>query len=285
MSALERRYRQLLRAYPRAYRRERGEELIGTLMELSRPGQQWPAPREARAMLLAGIRIRAGVDQLHSTAAAWLDGARAALVLMLAWQLIMQLWLVASAQAELPPGEWVSGRLIGESVVKGIIAGTAVALLSARYRLGFALALLTPLPSVIPPFANTWDNLYAFQLASWWLPVIGLSVPLLRRPAATGPWRWLLAIPLLVLASTLLPLFGQGLAALGTALAMLALCLAWGAVIDPRPAIALGLLLLTVIPQLVVSMSVLVIAVPIFLLLGSALLAAGALRAQRRFPA
>ncbi|MEU8263104.1 hypothetical protein AB0C02_21035 [Micromonospora sp. NPDC048999] len=283
---LEHRYRLLLRAYPPAYQRERGEELISTLMELSHPGQQWPAPREARALLLAGIRVRAGVDQLHSTASAWLDGARAALVLMLAWQIILGIWRVTLASADLPTDESVSWQLMWGSIVTGALAGAAaLALLSARHRLGIALVLLTPVPPMIPPINDTWDNVYAFQLASWWLPVIALSVPLLRRPAATGPWRWVLGIPLLVLASTLLPLFSQSLATLFGALIMLALCLTWGAVIDPRPAIGLGLLLLTLIPQLVVSASTLMLAAPIYLIVGSALLTAGALRARRLVPA
>ena len=35
MTALERRWRWLLRAYPAWYRRERGDEMLGTLMERS----------------------------------------------------------------------------------------------------------------------------------------------------------------------------------------------------------------------------------------------------------
>ncbi|MEU3456152.1 hypothetical protein ABZ671_21535 [Micromonospora sp. NPDC006766] len=133
----------------------------------------------------------------------WCDGARAALVLMLAWQAILRIWQVTLAGADLPADESISWQLLWGSTATAALAGSAaLALLSARYRLGFALALLTPVPPMIPPFNDTWDNLHVFQLASWWLPVIGLSVPLLR-PAAAGPWRWVLAIPLLVLASTL----------------------------------------------------------------------------------
>ena len=286
-ATLERRYRRLLLAYPDAYRRRRGDELLSTLLELSRPGQRWPAPRQARALLLAGVRVRAGIDQLHSTAHAWRDSARAALVLLLAWQIITQIWLVELARADLrESGDPLSWQLLGGPAATTLVAGAAIlTLLAGRYRPGIALALLTPVAAVVPPLNNTWDTLYLFQILCWWLPVAALAAPLLRRPAPGGPWRWLLTIPLLVLASALLPLLGFGLAALCCALVMLAVCLTWAALIDPRPALALGLLLLTAIPQVVVSASVLVLVVPALLIMGAALLTTGALRAHHRVPA
>jgi hypothetical protein len=284
-ATLERRYRQLLRSYPQVWRRERGEELLGTLMELSQPGQRWPKPREARSLLLSGIRARAGVDQLQSSAQAWRDSTRSALILMLALQVIVQVWLTVISNGD-RNGSPVSWQLIGEPAVTCAVAGgAALILLAGRNRLGIALALLTPLPAVLPPFTNTWDNIFVFAVATWWLPIIGLAVPLLRRPPAPGPWRWQLAMPLLVLGSTLLPLSGFLLVALAAILLLLAACVAWGAVIDPRPAIALGLLFLVAIPQLVVSSSMLAIALPVFFIAGCALLATGALRAQHRNPA
>ena len=58
MTALERRSRWLLRAYPARYRRERGEEILGTLLEDSPPGRRWPSPRDARALIMGGLRVR-----------------------------------------------------------------------------------------------------------------------------------------------------------------------------------------------------------------------------------
>ena len=43
---LERRARWLLRAYPAAYRADRGEEITGTLLEATPPGRDWPPPWE-----------------------------------------------------------------------------------------------------------------------------------------------------------------------------------------------------------------------------------------------
>ena len=58
MSSLERRCRRLLRAYPAWYRRERGEEMLGTLLEASPPGRRWPSFRDTRALITGGLRVR-----------------------------------------------------------------------------------------------------------------------------------------------------------------------------------------------------------------------------------
>jgi hypothetical protein len=59
MSALERRYRRLLRAYPAGYREARGEEILGTLLEVAPADRSWPPPREAGAVIMNGLRARA----------------------------------------------------------------------------------------------------------------------------------------------------------------------------------------------------------------------------------
>ncbi len=69
MSALEWRCRWLLRAYPSWYRRQRGEEMLGTLMEASPAGRRWPSPRDIRAMIMGGLRVRAGQHRRLTTAA------------------------------------------------------------------------------------------------------------------------------------------------------------------------------------------------------------------------
>jgi hypothetical protein len=58
VSALERRCRWLLRAYPAWYRRDRGGEMTGTLLEASPPGARWPSFRDARALVIGGARVR-----------------------------------------------------------------------------------------------------------------------------------------------------------------------------------------------------------------------------------
>ena len=58
MTGLERRCRWLLRAYPAWYRRERAGEMLGTLLEASPPGRRWPSFRDARALVIGGLRVR-----------------------------------------------------------------------------------------------------------------------------------------------------------------------------------------------------------------------------------
>jgi hypothetical protein len=58
MTGLERRYRRLLRAYPAWYRRERSEEMLGTLLEDGPPGRRWPPFRNVRALVIGGLRVR-----------------------------------------------------------------------------------------------------------------------------------------------------------------------------------------------------------------------------------
>lgn len=58
MSSLERRCRWLLLTYPAWYRRERAGEMLGTLLEASPPGRRWPSVRDARALVIGGLRVR-----------------------------------------------------------------------------------------------------------------------------------------------------------------------------------------------------------------------------------
>jgi hypothetical protein len=60
MTALERRCRFLLHVYPAAYRRDRAEEMLGTLLDTTPQGRTWPLPRDTRALLLGGLRVRSG---------------------------------------------------------------------------------------------------------------------------------------------------------------------------------------------------------------------------------
>ena len=64
-SLLMRHTRLLLRCYPGAYRAHRGEEILGTLLDTTRPGRGWPPPREVASVIGGGLRARqaANLDQ------------------------------------------------------------------------------------------------------------------------------------------------------------------------------------------------------------------------------
>lgn len=59
MSTLEALYRRLMFAYPGQYRRIREDEIVGTLLDVARPGQRLPSLREAAGLILGGLRTRA----------------------------------------------------------------------------------------------------------------------------------------------------------------------------------------------------------------------------------
>jgi hypothetical protein len=61
MSALERHCRSLLLAYPAWYRRDRGDEMLDTLLAATADGRRWPSVRDARGLVVGGLRVRAGL--------------------------------------------------------------------------------------------------------------------------------------------------------------------------------------------------------------------------------
>lgn len=68
--SLTRRYRRLLLAYPRAYRREHGEELLGVLLDAAPAGQTRPTLGEAVDLVRGGLRCRLG-RPASSTVGVW----------------------------------------------------------------------------------------------------------------------------------------------------------------------------------------------------------------------
>lgn len=69
MTTLERRCRLLLRAYPAGYRQNRGEEIIGTLLETTPAGRSWPLARDVRGLVIGGLLARAARNRQQTTAA------------------------------------------------------------------------------------------------------------------------------------------------------------------------------------------------------------------------
>jgi hypothetical protein len=57
-SRLERRVRLLLHAYPPGYRADRGAEMLGTLLEATPDGRDWPSARDSWSLLAGGTRAR-----------------------------------------------------------------------------------------------------------------------------------------------------------------------------------------------------------------------------------
>lgn len=84
MTSAERVYRLALRAYPPEYRRERGDEILGTLAEMQ-SGSTRPSPRQVAALAVCGVRQRGLLATGGTRAGVWAEGCRlAALVLLVA---------------------------------------------------------------------------------------------------------------------------------------------------------------------------------------------------------
>jgi hypothetical protein len=58
-TALERRYRRLLRCYPSSHRAAHHEEMLGILLDAARPGQHRPGARQTVNLVACGLAIRA----------------------------------------------------------------------------------------------------------------------------------------------------------------------------------------------------------------------------------
>ncbi|MER5459040.1 hypothetical protein ABT008_30175 [Micromonospora sp. NPDC002389] len=152
MTGLERRYRHLLRAYPADYRRERGEEIVGTYLDLADPGRRWPSVADAADLVRGGLRQRlraAGAGDV-------VPGVRLAALLALATAAFLAaFWALAEVQP--PPAAWGLPSF-GPFVSIGIVAWSAwlVAVLLVLVapgrpaRLGITVAVLatTALPVV-----------------------------------------------------------------------------------------------------------------------------------------
>jgi hypothetical protein len=122
MSPLERRCRSLLRAYPRWYRRQRGDEMLATLLESSQPGQRWPSARDTRALIIGGLRVRATQDQRLTTAAnlrlAAQLGAALTVLLLVAGNLTSAFVIFSHSNAQhTGVGYWLIYGLLGLAAV------------------------------------------------------------------------------------------------------------------------------------------------------------------------
>lgn len=98
--SLERRYRRLLRAYPAAYRARRGDEIVGTYLELASPDRSWPAPGEVLDMLQGGLRERVRASGAEGV----LAGLHVAAGLALCASAFLATWLLLRSGAAPSPG-------------------------------------------------------------------------------------------------------------------------------------------------------------------------------------
>jgi hypothetical protein len=182
---LERRYRRLLRAYPRRYQVERGEEIVGTYLDLVGPGPRWPSPHDALDLLCAGLRERLRGYGALGLADAFPLAATAALNTLIAFAVFLLL------QVELDDPRITGLDPVGPFQTLGAVAWLAWLLVGltattlpgpwARYAAAAGLLLTIALPPVAALIGQPRPPLFVL------IPTIALGLATLALP--THPSR------------------------------------------------------------------------------------------------
>jgi hypothetical protein len=227
----ERGYRRLLRAYPAWYRRERGEEILDTLLAATPHGRTRPSLRDCGALILGGLRVRAGQNRRLTTAAN----------LRLAVLFGVALWLTAQASLDLA----FPGRHVAYAAVRGLVMLAAVG--AAWFAPRPAVAAISLIAIATISLIAVAADAYPWQ-GPWWLlgdPAMLAALALLALGKQRMPscWLWLLGAEIFALMRSLYapPLLSPWLRDLPW-LVILAAVVLW-AVLDARPAIAAGVFL------------------------------------------
>ncbi|MFC5827693.1 hypothetical protein [Nonomuraea insulae] len=181
---LERRYRRLLRAYPKGYRAEHGEELIGTLMEAAGPGVRRPSLREALHLLAGGFTVRVRATRA-SGVPSWADGLHLG---------VLSVAVVTFAQFPVLPyviyPEWTAlGIVLMVALVRGWmrVAAPLAAVAAVTASLPMIPGLGTPMFTLGPMFGDL------APVAPYWMVAAGATVLAVRRAGAgraSGKARW-----------------------------------------------------------------------------------------------
>ncbi len=167
MTPLERRCQLLLRAYPAWYRRERAGEMLGTLLEASAPGRRWPSLRDARSLVIGGLRVR---------------GA-------LVWCLSM-LWVAVGAAGA--GYVFILSAHVPDAVYIGIALPSWVGESDATYvagQLGAMAWLLLTIPVLVAGLVRLRQTPWIFWWALAWVAGLALAFPVADwQPSAPAVW-------------------------------------------------------------------------------------------------
>lgn len=199
--ALERRYRRLLSAYPGSYRRERGDEIVTTLLEMSAPDRRWPAPKEIAAIFVGAVRTHARVNPSRPAREVLAGGLRMAALFLLAQACSLaaiQTGFDLTRLTSTPIAETVS--FIPATL---LLAGALVSVASGRYWIACAAGLGAFAAEMAgshglrngPAMLFLPGEQFFFPLAFALVACAALLV--VRPPAGTG-FAWLAAVPLAV---------------------------------------------------------------------------------------
>lgn len=261
--SLERRYRRLLSAYPGSYQRERGDEILATLLDMSAPDRRWPAPREVAGLLVGAARTHVRINVSRPAQQIWAGGLRLAALFLLA-QACSQAAVHTGFDLELgttiPPVE-TAAFLVATLLCAGALANIA----SGRYWLGCAAVVGAIAAEMVGSHGYRSQSATAFGPAEpfFWplaLAVAACAALIWVRPPAGRGLMWLLAIPLTIamLPDQMLPNYFNPTAPTAdirpyAALIFLAACLL-STVVDSRIPIAAAAVCLSVAADLLHSL-------------------------------
>lgn len=167
MTALERRYRRLLRLFPRGYREHRGEEILGTLLDAVPPGRRRPPVRDV-------------ADLLRAAAVAWFRALTG-----------------PAGRASLRDG--VTLGAAGAAVLSGAVNPLTAVVAAGGLAGNRGLAAVAA--SAVGLLPGLWGGTggagvpAAAMYTACSLVVVAVGLGLRRRCAPTGPsaWWWMLA--------------------------------------------------------------------------------------------
>jgi hypothetical protein len=190
VSPLERHCRLLLRAYPAGYRRERGEEIIGTLLEADSGDRTRPPLRDSRALIAGGLRVRAAQNRRLGAAASL---RLAALLGVAVWLGTISASFLAFAfpywtepgAAVFPPSP------IRYPVLAGLLTLAAVAAAWLACRVVVVAAALAAAAAWVPALVHGWrspETLEALLLVAALAALAALVTGSERPPRAWLCW-------------------------------------------------------------------------------------------------
>jgi hypothetical protein len=180
-NTLEHRYRFLLRAYPAGFRRDRGDELIETLLSVETETRRWPAPHQSLALLLGGLRARWAIPA-PPTDRTWWQAAELSALAVTGYGLAIAAVQAKGVLLELRRGGYLVSWFAQDVTAVALLAALLLALLAGLRRSAVALAVAAV---VIPTWLSPQSILYNLDDPEWWAPIVAGSaaVALLTRPA------------------------------------------------------------------------------------------------------
>jgi hypothetical protein len=190
MTPLERRVRWLLRCYPADYRRERGDEIIGTLLEATPDGRTWPQARDVHALVVGGLKAR-GAQNCQRTV-----GVNVRVAVMAGLALYASLWVASYldgvVQGLMLTSVHIPGWTIWSAAVTALLAGATVALAWTAPRAWVLAGALAASAAVIAfgLAVGGPHTLLGTRLLDV-LSLVGLAVLAPRAGHPSRHWLWL----------------------------------------------------------------------------------------------